>query len=141
MRAPARPNDFENVRRTTTTPSSSSGSSGLARVLEVRLVDDERPRVGQVAELAGRVVRAAGEREGRVGVADLRAGELRRDPVERVRGRLRRSRPSSPGPGEGARAEQDQVVGARAEHDVLGLDARVVARSPREQLAVAAVPG
>ena len=36
----------------------------------------------------------------------------------------------SPGPGEGARAEQDQVVGARAEDDVLRADARRSRRSP-----------
>ena len=38
---------------------------GLARVLEVRLVDDERPRVRQRIERAGRVVRPAREREHR----------------------------------------------------------------------------
>ena len=38
---------------------------------------------------------------------------------------------ASPGPAKRTRAEQDQVVGARAEHDVLGLDAGVVGDRPR----------
>ena len=98
---------------------------GLAEVLEVRLVDDERPRVRQRPQLAGRAARPAREGEHRVVVADLGARELRRDPVERV-GRRGRDRDRVARPGERARAEQDQVVGADAEHDLVGIDAGVV---------------
>ena len=42
----------------------------VAAVLEVRLVDDERPRVGQRVELAERVARPAAERQHGVVVAD-----------------------------------------------------------------------
>ena len=82
---------------------------------------------GSGLELAGRVVRAAGERRATgLVVADLGARR-----AARRCGRADRSAPRgiaivSPGPGERARAEQDQVVGAGAEHDVLGLDAVVV---------------
>ena len=107
-----------------------------ARVLEVRLVDDERPRLGQRVERAGRVVRPARERQDRRVVADLRPRQLRRDAIERVR-RGRRDRDPVAGAGERAGAEQDQVVGARAEDDVLGLDAVVVGDRPA-QLPVAA---
>ncbi len=69
---------------------------GLARVLEVRLVDDERARLGQLAELTGRVVRAAAERHAGIVVADLRARQPDRDAVERVGRARRRSRPSRP---------------------------------------------
>ena len=58
-------------------------------------------------------------------VADLRACEQRGEPEERVR-RLVGNRDGVARPGERARDEQDQVVGARAEHDVLRLDARVL---------------
>ena len=43
MRAPARPKSFEKVRRTITSSSRGQVDDGLAAVLEVRLVDDERP--------------------------------------------------------------------------------------------------
>ena len=121
----------------TTTPSSIRSDGRLARVLEVRLVDDERPRGGEIAERARRVVRAAAERDHRIVVADLGARELRRDAKERV-GRLVGDRDAVARPGERARAEKDQVVGAGAEHDVLGLDARV-ARDRVDELPVAAV--
>ena len=111
---------------------------GLARVLEVRLVDDERPRLRQRIERAGRVVRPAAEREHRVVVADVRARELDGDAKERVR-RLVRDRDRVARPGERARAEQDQVVGARAEHDVLRRDARVARDRGDDELRVAAV--
>ena len=118
------------------TPSSSSGERGLAAVLEVRLVDDERPGVGQRPSspvgLFGRHAKVSTGSD----VADLGAGELRGDPVERVRRRLR-DRDRVARPGEGARAEQDQVVGARAEHDVVRRDA-VVVGDRRAQRAVAA---
>ena len=98
---------------------------GLSAVLEVGLVDDQRARVGKRPQLAGWIVRAAGEREHRVDVADLRARELRGDPKERI-GRRLRDGDRVARAGVGPRAEQDQVVGARAEHDVLRFDARVV---------------
>ena len=63
----------------------------LAAVLEVRLVADERARVGQRAELTVGAVRPAGEREDGIVVADLGARELRGDAVERV-GRRRGDR-------------------------------------------------
>ena len=57
---------------------------GLAAVLEVRLVDHERPRRRQLRQLAERAVRPAREREHRVVVAHLCTREQRRDPVERI---------------------------------------------------------
>ena len=72
----------------------------------------------------------------RVVVADLGARELRGDAVERV-GRRGRDRDRVAGPGEAARAEQDQVVGADAEHDLVGVDA-VVVGDRAAQLVVAA---
>ena len=124
MRAPASPNAFENVR-TTTTPSSMRPDGRLAaRVLEVRLVDDERPRLRQRRQVAERVARPAAVREHGARVADVGAGQLGGDAEERVR-RLLRDRDGVAGPRERAPAEQEQVVGARAEHDVLRLDAGV----------------
>ena len=105
------------------------GAVGAAE-LPVRLVDDERPRVGQRVERAGRVVRPAAEREHRVVVADRCARELGGDAIERIR-RLVGDRDDVAGAGERARDEQDQVVGARAEHDVLRRDAGVRRRSRR----------
>ena len=110
-----------------------------AAVLEVGLVDDQRTRVRQRPELAGRVVRPAGEGEHRVDVSDLGARELRRDAKERV-GRRGRDGDRVAGPRISPRAEQDQVVGARAEHDVLRLHTGVV-RDRAAQLAVAARAG
>ena len=102
---------------------------GDARVLEVRLVHDERARGRELTELTGRVVRATAERHDRIGGADLGAGELRADSVQRIR-RLRCDRDDVSRPGERARAQEDEVVGACSEHDVLGLDARI----PRDAL-------
>ena len=110
---------------------------GLAAVLEIRLVDDERPSLRQRIERAGRVVRPAAERQHGIVVADLRAREPRADPEERVR-RLVGDRDRVTGTCEGARAEQDQVVRARAEHDVLRADAGV-ARDRVDELRIAAV--
>ena len=123
----------------TTTPSSISSTARLARVLEVRLVDDERPGRRQLAERAARVVRPAGERDRRRSRRRPRPRRgSARDPVERV-GRLVRDRDRVARPDERAGAEEDQVVAARAEHDVLRLDARVVARSRARAARVAAV--
>ena len=97
----------------------------LPRVLEVRLVDDERPRARQRRELAERAVRAAREREHRLVVADRGARELRGNPVNGIRA-PRLDRDLVARPRERARAQEDQVVGADAEHDVLGIDAVVV---------------
>ena len=57
-------------------------------------------------------------------LADVSSGELGRDAKERI-GRIRRDGHDVTRPCERARAEQNEVVRARAEHDVLGLDARV----------------
>ena len=126
MRAPASPNAFENVRMTMT-PSSSSGTRRLAaRVLEVRLVDGERPRVGQ--RPAGRRAGCPGRQQNvstGVVVADRRARELRPRPEERIRRLAAGSRRRRRGRRTTRATQQDQVVGAGAEHDVLRLDARV----------------
>ena len=124
MRAPASANSFENVRRTIT-PSSSSGSavSPLYSKYASSTTSGRASGNGSSSPV-GLFGRQAKVSTGIV-VADLGAGELRRDAEERIR-RRRRDRDRVAGPGERARAEQDQVVGARAEHDVLGLDARVV---------------
>jgi len=90
----------------------------LARILEVRLVDDERPRARQVTELAGRVVRPAADRQHRVLVADLGPCDPHGDLEHRV-GRIVRNRNAIPRAGERARDEHDQVVCTRTEHDVL----------------------
>ncbi len=109
---------------------------GLAEVLEVRLVDDERPRLGQRAHRAVRAVRPAGERQDGALVSGLGARQQSREPVQRISGvvgdrdRVARARIA-------ARAEQDQVVGPDPEHDVVRLDA-VVAGDRLAQLAVAA---
>jgi hypothetical protein len=97
----------------------------VAGVLEVRLVDDERAGGRELDERAGRVVRPAAERERRVVVAELGAGEPGGDAEERV-GRLVGDGDAVARSREGARAEEDQVVCARAEDDVLGADARVL---------------
>ena len=109
----------------------------LARVLVVGLVHDQRPGRGEVAERAGRVVRPAAERDRRVVVGDVRAGQVRGDAEERVR-RLVGDGHAVARAGEGSGAEEDEIVGPGAQHDVLGLDAGV-AGDRRGQLRVAAV--
>ena len=105
--------------------------------LDVRLVDDERTRRRQRVERPGRIVRPAAERQHRIVVPDGRAGETAGDSVERIR-RLVRDRHHVAVAGERARDEQDQIVGARTEDDVLRLDARVRG-DRRDQLRIAAV--
>ena len=100
-------------------------NGGLAGELTVRLVDCERARVGERTERAGRVVRAAAEREHRVVVPDLRAREQRGRAQQRVR-RLVDDVHDVARPGEGARGQQDQVVGTRTQDDLLRSDAGVV---------------
>ena len=97
---------------------------GVARVLEVRLVDDERPRARELAELAGGIVGPAADRQHRVLVADLCTRDPDGDLEHRV-GRIVRDRNAIARAGERARDEQDQVVRARTEHDVLRRDACV----------------
>ena len=113
------------------------GRGLAARILEIGLVDDERPRLGKRNQLAGRVVGPAAEREHRRGGADRRAGDPDGGSVERVR-LVGHDRDLVAGARERPRAEQDQVVGAGAEHDVLRLDARIP-RDRRDQLREAAV--
>ena len=71
-------------------------------------------------------------------VADVGAGDPGGDAVERVR-RLVAIATRSPGAGVGPRAQHQDVVGSRAEHDVLRLDAVVVGDCAQE-LREAAVP-
>ena len=91
----------------------------------------------EIVERAGRVVRPAAEGHGGVVVADLRAGEVRRDPEEGV-GRVVGDRNPVTGSRERPGAEKDEVVRSRAENEVLQLDTRV-AGDRRRQLRVAAV--
>ncbi len=121
----------------TTTPSSSRCAAVSPAYSQYASSTTSGRAAGQVAQLARRVVWAARERHRRIGVADLRAGEAGCDGVQRVRGRVG-DRDRVARPREGPRAEQDQVVRARAEHDLVRLDAGVVADRP-QQLGVAAV--
>ena len=108
--------------------------------LHVRLVDDE-DRVGTLPrerdELlgldprSGRVVRVAGPHEIRLvrDVHDRGAVKPRRDPVQRVR-RLRDGRASAR-PQERLGEEEDEIVRARTDDDVLGREPRVGGGAPR----------
>ena len=104
---------------------------GLAAVLDVGLVDHDRclgvaPReldeLGRRGHDARRVVRVAAPDEacavGAVSAGDgIRAREHRRDAVQRVGRRDDRRR--SPRLQEGAGAQQDEIVGARADDDLV----------------------
>ena len=68
----------------------------VARVFEVRLVDDERPRVGKLAELARWIVRPAADRQRRVAIVDLGACDPNRDRGTSDRSGRSRSRPGLP---------------------------------------------
>ena len=70
-------------------------------------------------------------------VADLRARQPRGHPEERVRRLVDNGDPVA-GTGERSRSEEDEVVGARTQDDVLRIDIRV-ARDGGNQLRVAAV--
>ena len=98
----------------------------------------EQGDLGGIAQLAGGVVRVADpDQVGAVRLGDeLGAHELRCDPVEAVRGR--EDRRAAAGSQEGARADGDQLVGAGADDDLLGLDA-AVRRGRLSQLAKRAV--
>ncbi len=109
----------------------------LARVLVVRLVDDQRAGRRELVERAGRIVRPAAERDRRLVVRDLRAGEIRGDAEEGV-GRVVGDRHAVARAGKGSRAEEDEVVRAGAQNDVLRLHAGVPCHR-RGQLHVAAV--
>ena len=89
-------------------------------------------------QLAGRVVRVADpDQVGAVRILDdVRALQLRDDPVQAVR--RRGDRRSAAGCEEGLGAERDQLVGARAGDDLLRLDA-AVRRSRLTELAERAV--
>ena len=108
--------------------------AGRAGVLVVGLVDHHRRRrlgagergdLGRIAQLSGRVVRVADpDQVGAVGRARHRCtGELRRDPVQAVGGLLDDRRAA--GAEEGARADQDQLVGPRAGDHLLSRHAAV----------------
>ena len=97
----------------------------LARVLEVRLVDDERPRRRELAELARRIVRPAADRQHRVVIVDLGACDPHGDLEHRI-GRVVRDRDPVSRTCECTSDEQDQVVRARTEDDVLRGDTGVV---------------
>ena len=81
--------------------------------------------VGQLAELAGRIVRPAADRQHRVLIADLGACDPNGDLEHRI-GRVVRDRDAVSRTGEGTGDEQDQVVRARTEDDVLRRNTRVV---------------
>ena len=117
------PNAFENVRMTIT-PSSSSGTAVSPAYSKYASSTTSGRAAGSGREVAERVARAAAERQSRRVVADRRAGELGCDAEERI-GRIRRHRHDVAGARERAGAQEDEVVAARAEHDVLRLDAGV----------------
>jgi hypothetical protein len=97
----------------------------VASELGVRLVDDQRTLRRHRAERARRVVRTAAERHDGAVVRDLGTGKPRRDPDQRIR-RLVEHAHDVTRPCERSRGEQQQVVGACAEHDARRLDARVL---------------
>jgi len=109
---------------------------GLVAVLEVCLVDDERPRIRQRLQRARRIVRTAAIRQHGTRSAHFGAREPRCDAKERIR-RVVGDGDVVARAGECARAEQNQVIRARAEDDVLGAHARV-ARDRVEQFRVPA---
>jgi len=110
---------------------------GLARELVIGLVDDERSGCGQLAELPCRVVGAAAERHDRIQVADLGARQVRRDAIDRIRP-LVGDRDDVAGTGKRSGAEQDEVVGARPEDDVLRRDPGIT-RDPSDERGKASV--
>src|SRR5580765_4256172 len=97
----------------------------VPRVLEVRLVDDERPRCRELAELTRRIVRPTADRQHRMLVADLGACDPDGDLEHRI-GRIVCDRDPVTRTCECTSDEQDQVVRARAEDDVLRRDTGVV---------------
>ncbi len=103
----------------------------LACVLEVGLVHDERPCGRQLPERAGRVVRPTAERQHRILGPDLRAHEVGGSREEWI-GRLVRDRDPVARAGERSRAEQDEVVGAGAQDDVLRRHPRVAGDGGRQ---------
>ena len=121
--------------------------AGDARVLEVRLVDDddrvgvgprERRDLGRVAQVTRGVVRIADpDQRGALGVgSDARALELGDDPVQGIGGRLDRG--DAAGSEVRSGAEADQLVRSGADHDLIRPDA-AVGRRRSLQLRVGAV--
>src|SRR6266511_2994758 len=120
----ARGREPERLRERADDDDAAQPDGGVARGLGIRLVHDQRPSSRHRPERARRVVRPAAERDDGVVVADLGSCEPGGDPEERVRGLVEHAH-SVPRTREGSRAEQDQIVGARAEDDLLDADACV----------------
>ena len=129
MRAPASANAFENVRMTTTPSSISPTAASPAYSKYASSTASGRASGSGPSAPVGFPGRHANVSTGSSSptsapascAATRKSGYVGAVGIATV----------SPGPGERARDEQDQVVRARAEHDVLRLDAGVLARSPR----------